>query len=119
MHRERPRRRREWPAKVWKHYYALPREIWTPELFDCLPSPHSGVLLLESVRGQLRMTCERMAKPQRDAKQIDPADAVNIARLASLRMWDAIVDANTARAERDLWRERAANDNQPAKQGVE
>lgn len=38
---------RQHPPKVWKHYYAMPKEIWKPELLDCLPSKASGVLLLE------------------------------------------------------------------------
>jgi hypothetical protein len=24
----------DWPRKVWKHYFAMPREIWKPELAD-------------------------------------------------------------------------------------
>ncbi|KAG1254471.1 hypothetical protein G6F68_010834 [Rhizopus microsporus] len=43
---------REWPRQVWKHYYALPAEIWTDELLDCLGSPASGVLLLTNEGGQ-------------------------------------------------------------------
>ena len=46
-----PPRARDWPPKVWKHYYALPREIWDDALFDCLPSPKSGVLLLRERQG--------------------------------------------------------------------
>lgn len=85
---------REWPPKVWKHYYALPKEIWTPELLDALPNQNSGILLLEKdsplrPAGYVDVTCLRRAMPNKDAKPISPAAAVNIARLASLRMWDA------------------------------
>lgn len=86
---------RPWPPKVWKHYFALPKEIWTPDLLDVLPNTNSGILLLDKdgyprpVDELMKVTCLRRATPNRDAKPISPAAAVNIARLASLRMWDA------------------------------
>lgn len=86
---------KDWPTKVWKHYYALPKEIWHPDLFEALPSARSGVLLLgrdsylRPVGDALRVECVRRATPNRDAAQISPTGAVDIARLASLRMWDA------------------------------
>lgn len=87
--RER-RRRRDWPNKVWKHYYAFPADLWKPGLMDGLPK-NSGVLLLSKRRdGSIRVKCVRRAKPCRDAEKITAADAVDIARLASLRMWDMV-----------------------------
>lgn len=83
------RRRLEWPQRVWKHYYALPAKIWTDELLDCLASPASGVLLLDEYAGDVRVTCRRAAQPCRQAESLSPAAAVSVARLASLRMWDA------------------------------
>ncbi|GAB1840352.1 hypothetical protein MyNCGM152_10980 [Achromobacter xylosoxidans] len=86
---------KDWPRKVWKHYYALPKEIWTPDLLAALPSAKSGVLLLDRegyprpVGEAMRVECIRRAQPNRDALPISPAAAVDIARLASLRMWDA------------------------------
>ncbi|RSE88609.1 hypothetical protein [Achromobacter denitrificans] len=86
---------KDWPTKVWKHYYALPKEIWHPELLAALPSSQSGVLLLDRdgyprpVGQSMRVDCVRRATPNRDAAPISPAAAVDIARLASLRMWDA------------------------------
>lgn len=86
---------KDWPRKVWKHYYALPKEIWHPDLFAALPSAQSGVLLLDRdgyprpVDAGMRVDCARRAVPNRDAAPITPAAAVDIARLASLRMWDA------------------------------
>lgn len=85
---------KDWPSRVWKHYYALPKEIWTPELLDALPNQNSGILLLDQdgyprpVGHAMKVTCLRRATPDRDAKPISPAAAVDIARLASLRMWD-------------------------------
>lgn len=80
---------REHPPKVWKHYYALPADIWTKELEQHLPNKSSGVLLLKEGREGLHITCFRQAKPAKDAYRLQPVEAINIARLASLRMWEA------------------------------
>ena len=95
------RRPREWPRKVWKHYYALPRDLWNEALFEFLPSPQSGVLLLYEHGNDktLMVKVERPAKPCRDAQKINPADAVDIARLASLRMWDSFKARDSALRE--------------------
>ena len=80
---------REWPPKVWKHYYCMPADIWSDDLIDALPSPRSGVILLEQDRhGGLRHNLKRRAQPSKDAKPVPVEQAVNIARLASLRMWE-------------------------------
>lgn len=88
----RPTMAREHPPKVWKHYYALPAEIWRPELVNSLPSPYSGILLLreqDSAVTPLAVHVERRATPAKDAYKLTPAQAVDIARLANLRMWEA------------------------------
>lgn len=81
------------PIKVWKHYYALPAAIWKPELLDCLPSSSSGVLLLRESRDSrepaIVVSCERRAVPAKDAYRLKPAQVMDIARLANLRMWEA------------------------------
>ena len=83
------------PRKVWKHYYALPKEIWKPELLDCLPSTASGILLLDRdgyprQGGQaMRVECVRRATPAKDAYRLKPEEVMDIARLANLRMWEA------------------------------
>lgn len=77
------------PAKVWKHYYAMPADIWKDELLDALASPESGVLLLSDHDGELRINVRRHAKPARNADVLTPAQAIDIARLACLRMWDS------------------------------
>lgn len=93
---------REWPPKVWKHYYAMPKAIWTPDLLDALPNANSGVLLLEERKsgtaGYVDITCVRRATPSRDAKPINPQAAIDIARLASLRMWDAVSRADATQS---------------------
>lgn len=87
---------REWPPKVWKHYYAMPQELWDDCLFGALPSPHSGVLLLRNAKGfhgeytgGLWVECVRRATPNKAAPQISAAAVTDIARLANLRMWNA------------------------------
>lgn len=91
---EGPPHRQPWPPKVWKHYYAMPKDIWKPELAECIPAA-SGVLLLSApgkesaITGNLVIRVERQAKPNRDAEKISPQSAIDIARLASLRMWEA------------------------------
>lgn len=83
--------RLQWPRKVWKHYYALPEEIWRGrELFDALPSPYSGVILLSERGGRPRAFVERRATPCRDADRLTSQEAINVARLANIRMWSAI-----------------------------
>lgn len=80
------------PVKVWKHYYALPKEIWKPELLECLPSPASGVILFYEQRNSvtpLAVTVERRATPAKDAHRLKPEEVMDIARLANLRMWEA------------------------------
>jgi hypothetical protein len=77
------------PAKVWKHYYAMPADIWKDELLDTLGSPDSGVLLLFGDAALCRIQVIRRAKPAKNADVLTPAQAIDIARLASLRMWDS------------------------------
>lgn len=90
------RTRREWPERIWKHYYAMPSAMWTPALLDAIPAV-SGVLLI-APSGYVKVM--RMAKPNRDAKPISAADAVDVARLAGLRMWDALVELHALRNSR-------------------
>lgn len=96
---------RAWPPKVWKHYYALPKEIWNAELAESLPSVCSGVILLDRegyprpARADMRVDVVRRATPNKDAEKISPAAAVDIARLASLRMWESYQEVEQARAK--------------------
>lgn len=105
-----PALRQEWPVKVWKHYYALPAEIWKPELLDCLPSKASGVLLLQRLghpHPGITVTCERRATPNKDAYRLKPEQVMDIARLANLRMWDAYHAKQIAMDDVAHWREKA------------
>lgn len=94
-----PSEHRAWPPKVWKHYYCMPAEIWTPDLLPFLGSQSSGVLLLSEGRdGQLAVKAEKRCMPNKDADRIAAGDAIDIARLASLRMWDALGKLEQKRA---------------------
>ena len=97
---ELKRERREWPRKVWKHYYAVPKEIWKPELITGMPQ-RSGVILMErrGDKNRIYAHVERRAQPDVAADKISAADAVDIARLASLRMWDAYAEIDSLREE--------------------
>lgn len=96
-----PRAGLQWPRKVWKHYYALPADIWCDDLLGFLPSQRSGILLLREGRGTVPVVveCRRRATPDKDAARLTSEQAVDIARLANLRMWDAY-------QQRDRERER-------------
>ncbi len=88
------RQPKAWPDKVWKHYYAMPADIWKPELATNMPAT-SGVILCKPMRDvgpDFYVRVEKRAKPNRDAARIGHADAIDIARLANLRMWDALAD---------------------------
>lgn len=89
----------QWPRKVWKHYYAMPKAIWTPALLAFLPA-NSGILLLsepcEHDTVPVVIRCERAPKPNRDAEKLAPAAVLDIARLANLRMWEAYAKLEAA-----------------------
>jgi hypothetical protein len=99
-HSHGPDQPRQWPQKVWKHYYALPAEIWKPDLLDCLPSKNSGVLLLKHGRGTREpaviVRCERRATPNKNADKLTAEQALDVARLANLRMWEAYAETHQA-----------------------
>jgi hypothetical protein len=108
-HYTRPPLKLEWPRTVWKHYYCMPSAIWHKDrdgrLARELPR-HSGVLLLYGdPGGQHHVGLARRAKPNPKAKPLDVADSLSIARLAGLRMWDALIALAEIRDEcnqRDL-----------------
>ena len=77
-----------WPPKVWKHYYVLPASIWDAKMLPAL-NEASGVILLGYCPPQFEVI--RKAKPNIKAGRISPEDAINIARLASLRMWASLI----------------------------
>jgi hypothetical protein len=99
------RPRTEWPRQVWKHYYAVPEDIWNDDLLPCLGSSKSGVLLLRERKGVVNIRCHRRTTPNRDARKLTPAEVLDVARLASLRLWNAYGAVD--RAHEDNRRTRA------------
>lgn len=82
--------RRDWPPRIWKHYFAVPADMWDAHLLTFLPSPASGVITVANgSRGIAFAEVVRRAKPNPNAKRLDHAQVLDIARLANLRMWDA------------------------------
>lgn len=93
------RRRRELPQRVWKHYFAIPKELWKPEMVDELPSKSCGVILLSELGSKVFCECARKATPDKNAEKIGPEAAIDLGRLASLRMWDALNNVHRMRKE--------------------
>lgn len=92
-----------WPMRIWKHYYAMPAEIWKDELLESIPSPKSGVILMEASRMAVPAALAkvvRRATPNKDAKKISAEDVLDIARLSNLRLWDAYATIAGLVAER-------------------
>jgi hypothetical protein len=90
-----------WPRKVWKHYYALPADIWREEMLEHMGSINSGILLLkpsDRIKSEILISCIKPAKPNREAAKITAEQAVDIARLSSLRMWESVVEIKNLQA---------------------
>lgn len=98
---ERTKTPRTHPPKIWKHYYAMPSEMWKDELAECI-QPTSGILFIRDRDTHPLVTVRRQAKPNREAKAIDAEDVCDIARLSSDRMWRAFNEIDEWRREREL-----------------
>lgn len=85
-----PKTPRDWPENVWKHYYAIAAPIWRDDLLDHC-QPKSGVVTVKlNPDGSLRGICvKRRCTANKVNTPLTPEVVVDIARLASLRMWDA------------------------------
>lgn len=93
-------KQREWPPKVWKHYYAMPAPIWHKGKTSLEPQlpPRSGIILLgPDTRGTLIAWLARKAQGNKLARPLQPVDVMDIARLAGLRMWDALAKQETTK----------------------
>ncbi|GAP37365.1 hypothetical protein ABXN37_19775 [Piscinibacter sakaiensis] len=96
-----PPQGKRWPNRVWKHYFAVPAELWSDDLLRFLPSPASGVLLLRQNPGStipVLVQCARRSTPNRSAERLTPEQVMDVARLANLRMWDAYAQRDRALA---------------------
>lgn len=81
------------PRNIWKHYYVMPEEIYDPSLDDLAASPASGIILLHDIGGRVVFREVRKAKGNRDYSPITAQQTLDIARLASLRLWNQIKKA--------------------------
>lgn len=81
---------REHPNKVWKHYYAMPSDIWADDLLDFLPSKSCGVILVEKDRrGNIIASVKRRSTPSKTPYRLSDKEILDVSRLANLRMWEA------------------------------
>ena len=81
---------REWPVMIWRHYYCFPEAIWNPErILPVLPAA-SGILTGDDPRKSLKLDVRRRARSNPEAKPLSANAVCNLARLANLRMWDAL-----------------------------
>jgi len=88
------------PNKIWKHYYALPEEIWDEKLWPDI-QPNSGVILIRSnsaIRPWLRIL--KQAKPNRAAQPIGLDEFKKIANSLSFRMWRACGELDEQRRQK-------------------
>lgn len=88
------RERRNWPTRVWKHYYVMPADIWRDDMLEQRGSDKAGVLLARPGGhgdADVVINCRQRAVPNREAKPVSPQAMLDIARLANLRMWDALL----------------------------
>ena len=86
---QRPPIKREWPRRIWKHFYAIPAEVWRDDLLEHA-QPNSGILLIsEPEYGDQGVRVLRQAVYNSEAKPLLPEEVMQIARLATLRLWDA------------------------------
>lgn len=85
--------RRNWPPKVWKHYYVFPEEVLPTDLekrgalLAELP-PMSGVYTARAVGDWAHFTVVKIAKPNKDARILEPDEVMHIARLITVRYWN-------------------------------
>lgn len=92
--------RKLWPRQVWKHYYAVPEGIWTDDLLPNLGSQNSGVLIIrEGKRGAVSIRSHKKTVANKEAKKLTAEQVLDVARLASLRLWNAYDDLRVARAD--------------------
>lgn len=85
------------PMNIWKHYYVMPEEIYNESLDDLAASPASGILLVCATdNGRVHFREVRKAKANKEYQPITPAQTLDIARLASLRLWGQVRQGEAA-----------------------
>lgn len=81
--------RRTHPRKIWKHYYAMPTEVWKEGMEACIPAT-SGVLFIRRAGpdGRVNAYVHRQAKPCPTADKLTLEQVMDVARVCSVRYWD-------------------------------
>ncbi len=79
-----------WPAKVWKHYYAIAAPVWSDDLLQYCQAT-SGVVVVElSPTGYIRsVVSKRRAVANPDQQPAGVKLLRDLCRLTSYRLWDA------------------------------
>ena len=72
---------------TWKHYYLMPKAIFTDDMVEMLPHPNSGILTIVEDGSIVKIYQEKPAKANRAIKAIEPQILMNVARLVSMRLW--------------------------------
>ena len=82
------------PRKVWKHYYVMPADIWSDDLYLTIPESSGVIVLKEGHSAEHGTICGatllRRAKPNRDAYVLNKHQVMNIARLLQYRTFAAL-----------------------------
>lgn len=93
-----------WPNKVWKHWYVVSESVWRDGVaLTAAASENSGFAVYADGSGAIdpgtrwppsKLLVMRNPKPNKDASTLTPAQALDVARLASLRLWDEYARAS-------------------------
>lgn len=76
------------PKNIWKHYFVIPASVWCDSLIENMPSPLSGVLLVDEYEGRITgIRTLRRARANKEYVPLTNHQLIDVARLASLRMW--------------------------------
>lgn len=89
------RERVDHPPNIWKHYYAMPQQIWGDSLFEWIPAT-SGVMVIQDDYSTPKIYVVRKPKPNKAAQPIGHDDLIKLMRSMHARMWDAYYEADVA-----------------------
>lgn len=73
--------------KVWKHYYIMPDEIYTPDLIERMADQDSGILTVYTADDRFFIVERKKAVGKKGATKLTSSQVIDIARLVSQRLW--------------------------------
>lgn len=88
------------PIRIWKHYYAMPHDMWKDDLAEFIPAT-SGVILMREGGHKPYCHIHRQAKPNKDCDRINLQELCQIARIATDRMWRSFDELDVFRREQE------------------